>query len=220
MNLNTVLLQHVEQRRLAGIVEAEEQNLALLVIKAQGREDVEHPIYKEHICAPHTTNPRARAPARRENARAVEAELRRSAALGYTVRCGARVGVTWRGEAGEAGSAKAKLVTVARQARQRSEAPNQNPAKLPQSARRAPRVVFDMRAPLLLIVLHASGTITPHERAMLRDETVEVRGRIPALRIPLRRARPEAAQTRGGARRLADVQARIRRLHAVRVPGR
>ena len=34
MNLNTVLLQHVEQRRLAGIVEAEEQNLALLVIKA------------------------------------------------------------------------------------------------------------------------------------------------------------------------------------------
>lgn len=39
-NRHTVILQHVEQRRLAGIVEAQEQQLGVLVEQAERREDV------------------------------------------------------------------------------------------------------------------------------------------------------------------------------------
>ena len=75
-------------------------------------------------------------------------------------------------------------------------------------------------APLVLCILHASGSISPHERAMLRDETVEARGNTRFEEASCAARDPRQLKTRGGARRLADVQARIRRLHAVRVPGR
>ena len=66
--------------------EARDDNVEL----TQGCEDVEHPIYKEHICAPHT-QPDASAPARarsaEKNARAVEAELRRHRGAAGLRRC-------------------------------------------------------------------------------------------------------------------------------------
>jgi hypothetical protein len=39
---NAVVLEHVEQRRLSGIVKTEEQQLGVLVEQAERREDVEN----------------------------------------------------------------------------------------------------------------------------------------------------------------------------------
>ena len=76
--------------------EARDDNVEL----TQGCEDVEHPIYKEHFCAPHTqpdTERTGAREARRKNARAVEAELRRhrgAAGLRRCARSVARFAVT------------------------------------------------------------------------------------------------------------------------------
>ena len=38
-----VIAKHVQQRRLAGIVEAEKENASLLVVEAEGRQEAEKP---------------------------------------------------------------------------------------------------------------------------------------------------------------------------------
>jgi len=43
-----LVLEHVEQRGLAGVVEAEEEDLGLLLPEPQGNKQVVKPIYQKH----------------------------------------------------------------------------------------------------------------------------------------------------------------------------
>ena len=49
MDAHAVVLQHVEEGRLAGIVEAEEQELGALVVEAKVRECVEEPVAERRV---------------------------------------------------------------------------------------------------------------------------------------------------------------------------
>ena len=45
-----VILEHVEQRRLPSVVQAEEQQLAALLPKAEVAKGAGHPVPQEHLC--------------------------------------------------------------------------------------------------------------------------------------------------------------------------
>jgi len=46
-----LVLEHVEQRGLAGVVEAEEEDLGLLLPEPQGNKQVVKPIHQKHLAA-------------------------------------------------------------------------------------------------------------------------------------------------------------------------
>ena len=48
VDLHAVLLEHVQQRRLARVVQAQEEDLGGLVVQAQVRQDVKDPVEEPH----------------------------------------------------------------------------------------------------------------------------------------------------------------------------
>ena len=48
VDLDAVLLEHVQQRRLARVVQAQEEDLGGLVVQAQVRQDVKDPVEEPH----------------------------------------------------------------------------------------------------------------------------------------------------------------------------